>query len=253
MATRRTVLASALALGGAGLAGVPLVRARQATPAAADDDAILVPIELSEFEVESDQLVFRAGQAYRFDVRNDGKIVHEFVIEPFAAMDEPLEKDGQVSELEDIDPGAGSQLTWTFDAPGPYKMDCHIEGHYEAGMMLPIEVIDDAQVIEVQASEFVVELGQPSAQAGKPVAFVVRNVGKIPHEMVIEPRGAVDEPFELGDDDDDDARASEIEDIAPGTRRELIWTFQEPAMLDVACHIAGHYEAGMVAPFEITG
>ena len=196
MTSRRTVLASALAVGGAGLLGVPVVRARQATPAAGDDGTIVVPIELEDFKVNSKQLVFRTGQAYRFDVQNDGKIVHEFVIEPLDAMDAALEKDGEAAELEDIDPGSGKTLTWTFDEPGKYKLDCHIEGHYEAGMRLPIEVIEDAQVVGVEASEFAVKLDPATVQAGKPVAFVVHNVGKLEHEIVLQPAGAIDEPWE---------------------------------------------------------
>lgn len=254
MTSRRTVFASALALGGAGLLGAPIVRARQATPAASADDAIMVPVEVKEFEVDAHQVVFRVGEAYRFAVENGGKIPHEFLIEPIDAMDVALEENGAVAEVADIAPGTTKTLDWTFSEPGRYKLACHIPGHYEAGMRLPIDVVEDAQVVEVETSEFAVKLDPTSVQAGKPVAFVVRNVGKLEHEIVVQPAGAMDEPYEQGDDDDDEEtmRVSEIEDIEPGTRREMIWTFDDPGKIDVACHVEGHYEAGMVSTLEVT-
>jgi uncharacterized cupredoxin-like copper-binding protein len=253
MATRRQILSasgsfviSAMAWSSAG--------ATTATPEVAGmDDAILVPVELKEWEIDPEQHTFRVGQAYRFDVRNDGKLVHEWVVEPADANDEPLERaaygdESAVSELEDIPVGSSKSLTWTFTDPGDYRMVCHIEGHMEAGMVFPFTVLESAQVVEVETSEFAVKLGTDSVKAGSPVAFVVHNAGKIEHEVVLEPKGAEDEPFE----DDENDEEAEIEDIQPGTRRELIWTFAEPGDVQVVCHIAGHLEAGMIAMLTVT-
>jgi len=246
------MLASALAMGGAGLLGAPAVRAWQATPAASDNGPILVPIEVKEFEIDARQVVFRVGQPYRFSVTNDGKIPHEFLIEAIDAMDVPLEENGAVAEVTDIAPGTVKTLDWTFAEPGRYKLACHVPGHYEAGMRLPIDVVEGAQVVEVETTEFRIAADPAAVQAGKPVAFVVRNLGELTHEVVVQPAGAMDEPFEQEDDDAESQRASEVEDVEPGTVRELVWTFDEPGKIDLACHVTGHYEAGMVADLEVT-
>jgi uncharacterized cupredoxin-like copper-binding protein len=41
-------------------------------------------------------------------------------------------------------------------------------------------------------------------------------------------------------------RESEIEDIAPGEMAELEWTVTESERYQFACHVPGHFEAGMV-------
>jgi uncharacterized cupredoxin-like copper-binding protein len=51
-----------------------------------------------------------------------------------------MEADGQESEAADIEPGKTKTLTWTFTEPGEYQLACHVPGHYEAGMVIPIAV-----------------------------------------------------------------------------------------------------------------
>jgi uncharacterized cupredoxin-like copper-binding protein len=252
--TRRRLMALAGAAG-VSLAWAGSARAVTATPVAGDD-AILVPVDLRDFAIESGQVRFRTGQPYRFAVHNEGVILHEWLIEAAGAENEPLIHDGPdgavISELEGIMPGTGQDLTWTFDEPGAYRMACHIPGHAEAGMIIPIEVLPEAQIVDVTASEFHFDLSAASVRAGMPVAFVVANMGKIEHEFVVEPAGTIDEPFEIGGEGEDGGEVSEIEDIEPGTRRELIWTFDDPGTIRLACHIAGHMEAGMVAALDVT-
>ena len=249
MITRRRILAAS----GAVLASTQLRKALAypATPAAGGEE-ILVPVELKEWEIAPTQRVFRVGQPYRFEVTNAGALVHEWVIEPADADDEPLERESESSdmpaesELVDIGVKAAKMLTWTFTDPGDYKMVCHIEGHSEAGMHVPFSVIADAQIVDAETTEFSIKLSAETVKAGSPIAFVVQNHGKLTHELVIEPIGGNDEPFEI------DGHGSEIEDITPGSRREIIWTFDEPIDLQTVCHIPGHMEAGMIAFLTVT-
>jgi uncharacterized cupredoxin-like copper-binding protein len=71
--------------------------------------------------------------------------VHEFVIEPAGKVDELLEAEvngeERESEIEDIAPGQTAELEWTFTKAGRYQFACHIEGHYEAGMVVEVEVV----------------------------------------------------------------------------------------------------------------
>jgi uncharacterized cupredoxin-like copper-binding protein len=91
---------------------------------------------------------------------------------------------------------------------------------------------------------------QPAAvqvRAGETVAFRVTNVGKLMHELVIG-----DQPFQaeheqemqqmggkmMGDDADGVT-------VAPGQTKTLVYTFHQAGTLLFACHVTGHYQAGM--------
>jgi uncharacterized cupredoxin-like copper-binding protein len=38
--------------------------------------------------------------------------------------------------------------------------------------------------------------------------------------------------------------------LKPGERKELIWKFPQDAVLEFACNLPGHYEAGMVGDVQ---
>jgi uncharacterized cupredoxin-like copper-binding protein len=98
--------------------------------------------------------------------------------------------------------------------------------------------------VKVTLTEFKIELDQSSVPAGA-VRFVITNDGTIPHEFVLEPAGAMDEPFEI------DGVESEAEDIQPGDTVTLEWTL-EPGDYHLGCYIKGHFEAGMETTFMVT-
>jgi len=99
--------------------------------------------------------------------------------------------------------------------------------------------------VQVKLSEFNIELDKTSIPAG-PIKFIITNEGSITHELVLEPAGAEDEPFEK------DGKTSEAEDIEPGASASLEWTIDEPGEYQLACYIEGHFEAGMVSTFSVT-
>jgi uncharacterized cupredoxin-like copper-binding protein len=101
----------------------------------------MVHVGLGEFFITTSMPMLDVGTPYTFMAMNTGTMVHELVIEPAGAADEPLEKDGVESEIEDIAPGTNGEMTWTFEDAGMYQFACHIEGHYEAGMVLEFEVV----------------------------------------------------------------------------------------------------------------
>lgn len=112
----------------------------QASPVASNGDEFTVNIGLWEFGIAADRMTLTAGEEYTFVVTNSGMMIHELVIEPAGTIDEPLEKDDEESEIEDIEPGGTAEMTWTFDEPGAYQYACHIPGHYELGMVLEFTV-----------------------------------------------------------------------------------------------------------------
>ncbi|PKM44743.1 MAG: hypothetical protein CVV05_09325 [Gammaproteobacteria bacterium HGW-Gammaproteobacteria-1] len=87
---------------------------------------------------------------------------------------------------------------------------------------------------------------QISVKAGETVRFFVRNVGKIPHEMVI---GSLEElqAHAAAMRDMPGMQHSEPNTITlqPGQRGGLVWQFGQADTVDFACLIPGHMEAGM--------
>ena len=228
----------------------PLRAAAQATPEAMPEETpVHVHVELGDFFLKPGQMVFVAKRPYQFVLTNNGKAVHEFIIEKQGAPDEPLmsqddEGNEIASEAEDIEPGTKKELLWSFADPGMYTMACHVPGHYEGGRHVDVEVVDTIQTMMVELGDFFVHTDNAAIKPGEPVLFHVTNGGKAIHELVLEPAATTDEPFE------EDGRASEIEDIEPGQVRELVWTL-EPGTYQFACHIPGHFEAGMKQEFTV--
>lgn len=84
----------------------------------------------------------RKGETVRFVLTNSGTVTHEFMIGPAdkVAADEG---DGKITiEADKMDAGSTTGLVYTFDGSGPYTFACHEPGHYEAGMLGTIELLD---------------------------------------------------------------------------------------------------------------
>jgi uncharacterized cupredoxin-like copper-binding protein len=87
---------------------------------------------------------------------------------------------------------------------------------------------------------------------GETIRFVVRNDGKIMHEMVVGTMKELREHAELmrkfpGMEHDEPYMAH----IAPGRRDEIVWQFTRAGAFHYACLIPGHLEAGMIAKITV--
>jgi len=85
-----------------------------------------------------------------------------------------------------------------------------------------------------------------AVKEGETVRFVVRNKGRMLHEMVI------GTPDELAKHAAMMARfpgmehdAAYMVHVGPGKTGEIVWHFNRAGTFEFACLIAGHYEAGM--------
>ncbi len=81
---------------------------------------------------------------------------------------------------------------------------------------------------------------------GETVRFVVKNSGKMLHEMVIGTRKELDEHAALmvkfpNMEHDEPYMAH----VNAGQQADIIWHFNRPGEFEFACLIAGHYQAGM--------
>jgi uncharacterized cupredoxin-like copper-binding protein len=84
------------------------------------------------------------------------------------------------------------------------------------------------------------------------VRFVVRNSGKVPHEMVL---GTMDDlkahaelmrkHLEMEHDEQHMAH------VPPGKSRTIVWQFTQAGTFHYGCLVAGHFDAGMVGKIVV--
>lgn len=91
--------------------------------------------------------------------------------------------------------------------------------------------------VQVTLSEFKIESSQATFSVGTPYHFVIKNAGTVAHDWMIMPRGATDTTKAL-------IAVSDTE-LTPGTTVTRDFTFSQAGDLEFACHVTGHYEAGM--------
>lgn len=87
---------------------------------------------------------------------------------------------------------------------------------------------------------------------GETIRFVVRNKGKMLHEMVLGTKASLDEHAVLmvkfpGMEHDE----PHMTHVKPGARDAIVWNFNRPGEFHYACLIAGHYQAGMVGTISV--
>lgn len=100
--------------------------------------------------------------------------------------------------------------------------------------------------VHVVLTDFGVQVDRASLPAG-PVKFVVENSGMMAHELVLESAGAVNQPLQDG------SNVAKASDIPAGGRVTLEWVLDQPGTYQLACHVPGHYEAGMKTTFSVSG
>lgn len=111
-----------------------------------------VKITLTDFGIESSRTSFEAGVPYHFVVTNKGAIEHEIMLmapltEDQMSMNMDMEEMDKMAlahvEADELQTGDTAEFDYTFTEPAPagtLEFSCHIAGHYEAGMKLPITV-----------------------------------------------------------------------------------------------------------------
>ncbi len=87
---------------------------------------------------------------------------------------------------------------------------------------------------------------------GETIRFVVRNSGRLMHEMVIGTREELQAHAAMmakhpGMEHDEPYMAH----VAPGKRGSMVWTFNRAGDFEFACLVAGHFEAGMVGRIRV--
>ena len=87
---------------------------------------------------------------------------------------------------------------------------------------------------------------------GETIRFIVKNTGKLKHEMVL---GTIEELKAHAElmrkfPEMEHADPNQVS-VEPGKTGELIWQFTNAGTFDFACLESGHYEAGMVGKVQV--
>lgn len=158
--TRALLLASLTVAGGAAFAHGGAVHDKTKAEAvkkeqmpfgiAGDAKAVKHTVEhkmLDSMRFTPDRVNVKVGDTVRFVIKNDGRIMHEFVLGTKKELDDhaALMKKFPNMEHEEpymlhVPPGKTGEVIWTFNRPGQFDFACLIPGHYEAGMIGKVTV-----------------------------------------------------------------------------------------------------------------
>ena len=94
-----------------------------------------------------DRIEVKQDETIRFIHKNEGKLLHEFVIGTKKNLDEHAALMVKFPNMEHdepymlhVAPGKTREIIWTFNRPGDFDFACLIAGHYQAGMVGKITV-----------------------------------------------------------------------------------------------------------------
>lgn len=85
-----------------------------------------------------------------------------------------------------------------------------------------------------------------TVEQGETIKFIVKNSGKMKHELVLGSEKELKEHYELMKKNPEMEHADEnMVTVPPGESGEIIWQFTKAGKIDFACLIPWHYDAGM--------
>lgn len=131
------------------MVGMMLALSACAGNASSSQGPVDVTVTATDFAFQSSLTTFKVGVPYHFIVTNKGAVEHEFMlvkpIDTSANMEMSEMDDMALAHIEedDLQPGETASVDYTFtkeDANGPLEFSCHLAGHYENGMKLPITI-----------------------------------------------------------------------------------------------------------------
>ena len=95
-----------------------------------------------------DKLEVKHGETVRFVLRNNGAVLHEFVLGTKKELEEHAALMVKFPTMEHsepymahVAPGKTGEIVWTFNRAGDFDFACLIAGHYSAGMVGRVLVV----------------------------------------------------------------------------------------------------------------
>ena len=133
----------------------------------------------------------------------------------------------------------------------------------EAGS--PGKASEATRVVTIVATDSAFSPNAVAVKAGETVRFIVRNDGKLVHELTIGSKAMqLEHQSEMlgfavsgaiGLDSVDRAKLGAHDHgnnvlLEPGKTGEIVWTFAKATELEFGCNVPGHYDAGMLGAFK---
>jgi len=118
---------------------------------AGEPEQVSRTIEISmndQMRFSPDQLEVKQGETIRFIHRNEGQVMHEFVLGTqaelqahAAMMASAAGMQHESADMTHVAPGQQEEVVWTFNRVGEFDFACLIPGHYQAGMVGKVRVL----------------------------------------------------------------------------------------------------------------
>lgn len=128
----------------------PVVKEQKEWGIAGEPKAVKRTVEFKmtdDMRFTPDRIEVKQGETVRFVLKNDGKVMHEFVIGSKKELDEHAALMVKFPNMEHdepymahVAPGKTGEVLWTFNRLGEFDFACLIAGHYQAGMVGKIKV-----------------------------------------------------------------------------------------------------------------
>ncbi|MBK7686882.1 MAG: copper-binding protein [Rhodocyclaceae bacterium] len=148
-------------------------------------------------------------------------------------------------------------LSVTFLASTAFASGDHAGGHHsDAGAIGQLgnaaKVTRTITVVMTDTMRF--SPAEITAKQGETIKFVVKNSGKIKHEMVLGTEKQLKEHNEVMKKNPEMEHADDnMVTVLPGNTGEIIWQFTKSGRVNFACLQPGHYAAGMKGAVIVGG
>ena len=128
-------------------------------------------------------------------------------------------------------------------------------------MSSPSMTADGREIVRVTLTEYAITSTHTTFQTGVPYRLVIEDTGVISHELRVLLRGETEQTLaEMSHDHGsmEHDHAGQLlhvsgETLQPGATIERDLTFFEPGAMELACHLPGHPESGMVLDVDVVG
>ena len=104
-----------------------------------------INVTFAEFTFAPDAFSIPAGKEITINAKNNGAVIHEFVIMKFGeTVGDNIGDEDEGNIYWEIEAGPGASVTGTFTAPtdpGEYQIVCGTPGHFMSGMVGKLAVV----------------------------------------------------------------------------------------------------------------
>ncbi len=130
---------------------------------------------------------------------------------------------------------------------GAFASGSHAGGHSDDAIGKPGVASKVSRTVQVDMTDNMrFNAAAVTAKKGETIRFVIKNSGKIKHEMVLGTEKDLKDHYEQMKKNPEMEHAEpNMITLAPGKTGEIIWQFTKAGKVDFACLQPGHYEAGM--------